>query len=133
MKTILMYIGFLAGIVSISGYVLFLHGWKPFVSLARAQCVGCTKCVTICPGLAIYLQWINRDRGYVTLPYEQLPEPSLGDEALLYDRSGKTIGIGTIVNPTYQARGNPYPLWCVTVEFNNSKIVYDVRAIQIIN
>jgi CHASE2 domain-containing sensor protein len=34
MKTVLMYIGFLAGIVGIAGYYLFLQGWNPVVSLA---------------------------------------------------------------------------------------------------
>ncbi len=95
------------------------------------KCVGCTRCVPICPGLAIFLQWIDGDNGYVTMPYEQLPEPQIGDDVELFDRSGREVGEGKIVNPTYQARGAPNPLWCVTVEFTDSKLVYDVRAIQI--
>lgn len=95
------------------------------------KCVGCTKCVPICPGLAIFLQWIDGDKGYVTMPYELVPEPRIGDEVQLLDRSGRKIGEGKIVNPTYQARGDPNPLWCVTVEFANSKMVYDVRTIRI--
>ena len=95
------------------------------------KCVGCTKCVPICPGLAIFLQWIDGDKGYVTMPYERVPEPQIGDEVLLQDRSGRKIGEGKIVNPTYQAGGDPNPLWCVTVEFTDSTLVYDVRAIRI--
>jgi hypothetical protein len=34
MKTMIMYIGFISFIVSISGYVLFLNGWNPIVSIA---------------------------------------------------------------------------------------------------
>ena len=49
----------------------------------------------------------------------------------LFDRSGREVGQGKIVNPTYQARGAPNPLWCVTVEFTDSRLVYDVRAIRI--
>jgi ferredoxin len=94
------------------------------------RCVGCTKCVPICPGLAIFLQWIDGDRGYVTMPYEQLPEPRIGGDVDLLDRSGREVGEGRIVNPTYQASGDPNPLWCVTVEFTNSKLVYDVRAFR---
>ena len=95
------------------------------------KCVGCTKCVPICPGLAIFLQWIDGDKGYVTMPYERVPEPRIGEEVLLQDRSGRTIGEGKIVNPTYQARGDPNPLWCVSVEFTDSKMVYYVRSIRI--
>jgi ferredoxin len=78
------------------------------------RCVGCTKCVPICP-----------------MPYEQVPEPRIGDLVELFDRSGREVGEGKIVNPTYQARGDPNPLWCVTVEFTDSKLVYDVRAFRI--
>jgi hypothetical protein len=65
------------------------------------------------------------------MPYEQIPQPQIGDDVELFDRSGKEIGEGKIVNPTYQAKGDPNPLWCVTVEFTNFKLVYDVRAILI--
>jgi formate hydrogenlyase subunit 6/NADH:ubiquinone oxidoreductase subunit I len=97
------------------------------------RCVGCTKCVPICPGLAIFLQWIDGNKGYITLPYEFLPEPRVGDKVLLFDRSGRHMGFGRIVFPTYQSKGKSYPLWCVTVEVADSKLVYDVRSIKIIN
>jgi ferredoxin len=96
-------------------------------------CIGCAKCVPVCPGLAIFLQWIDEDFGYVTLPYELLPKPQVGDVAKLFDRSGKEIGEGEIVHPTYEAKGNSNPLWCVTVKFTNTTLVYDVRAIRIIS
>ncbi len=65
------------------------------------------------------------------MPYEQLPKPRIGDIVELFDRSGREVGEGKIVNPTYQARGSPNPLWCVTVVFTDSKLVYDVRSIRI--
>ena len=96
------------------------------------KCVGCTKCVCICPGLAIFLLMIDSNKGYVTLPYEFLPKPKLGDVVELFDRSGKVIERGKIVNPTYQARGKAHPLWCVTVEFRDTEIINEVRAIKIL-
>jgi Fe-S-cluster-containing hydrogenase component 2 len=85
-------------------------------------CVGCIKCVPICPGLAIFVQWIDKDYGYVTLPYEQLPNPQVGDVVILFDREGKEIGKGEIVLPMYEAKGRSNPLWCVTVKFPNSRL-----------
>jgi len=49
----------------------------------------------------------------------------------LFDSSGREVVEGKIVNPPYQVRGEPNPLWCMTVEFTNPKLVYAVRAIQI--
>ena len=34
MKTLIMYIGFISFIIFIAGYVLFLNGWNPVVSVA---------------------------------------------------------------------------------------------------
>ena len=58
-------------------------------------------------------------------------EPQIGDDVELFDSSGREVVEGKIVNPPYQARGEPNPLWCMTVEFTDSKMVYDVRAFQI--
>jgi hypothetical protein len=49
----------------------------------------------------------------------------------LKDRSGKTVGEGKIVNPTYQAKGDAYPRWVVTVEMDDPALSYEVRAIKI--
>lgn len=96
------------------------------------KCSGCTLCVAVCPGLSIFLQNIKDGKGYVTMPYELLPPPKVGMKAQLMDRSGKVVGEGTIVNPTYQAKGDAYPLWVVTVEMNDPELSYEVRAIKIL-
>ncbi len=96
------------------------------------KCSGCTLCVAVCPGLSIFLQQIKDGKGYVTMPYELLPEPKVGAKALLMDRSGKVVGEGTIVNPTYQAKGDAYPRWVVTVEMDDPELSCEVRAIKIL-
>jgi len=96
------------------------------------KCTGCTMCVAVCPGLSIFLQRIADGKGYVTMAYELLPEPKLGDRAQLMDRSGKVVGEGKIVNPTYQAKGDAYPRWVVTVEMDDPELSYEVRAIKIL-
>lgn len=96
------------------------------------KCSGCTMCVAVCPGLSIFLQNIKDGKGYVTMPYELLPTPELGKKAQLLDRSGKAVGVGKIVNPTYQAKGDAYPRWVVTVEMDDPELSYEVRAIKIL-
>jgi len=95
-------------------------------------CTGCTLCVAVCPGLSIFLQRIADGKGYVTMPYELLPEPKLGDRVQLLNRSGKGVGEGRVVRPTYQAKGDAYPLWVVTVEMDDPELSYEVRAIKIL-
>ena len=95
------------------------------------KCTGCTACVVVCPGLSIFLQQIKDGKGYVTLPYELLPSPKAGDKVELIDRSGEVVGEGVIVKPTYQARGDAYPRWVVTVEMDDPALSYEVRSIKI--
>jgi hypothetical protein len=57
----------------------------------------------------------------------------VGDVVKLFDREGKEVGKGEIVLPTYESKGRSNPIWCVTVKFPNSRLVYDVRAIQIVS
>ncbi|MEM4257673.1 MAG: 4Fe-4S binding protein [Candidatus Thermoplasmatota archaeon] len=51
-------------------------------------CTGCTRCVGICPGLAIFVIKIKQGKAYVTLPYEFLPIPKVGDTVRGLDRAG---------------------------------------------
>ena len=62
------------------------------------KCVGCTKCVPICPGLAIFLVNMSLDGGAATvsLPYEYLPLPSVGDTVVTLSREGEVLGEGTV-------------------------------------
>lgn len=96
------------------------------------KCTGCTRCVAVCPGLSIFLQEIKDGKGYVTLPYELLPAPKVGAKVDLFNRAGELVGKGKIVQPTYQAQGDAYPRWVVTVEMDDPELSYEVRAIKIL-
>ena len=61
------------------------------------KCVGCGRCVSVCPGLAIFLVKIEGKNGFVTLPYEMLPIPKVGEVVKVLDREGKVVGKGEIV------------------------------------
>lgn len=56
-------------------------------------CIGCGMCVASCSGQAIFLVEEDVEDGYgeVTLPYEFLPLPQVGDEGIAYGRDGKEV------------------------------------------
>ena len=58
-------------------------------------CVGCEKCVTVCPGLAVTLVDYRKQRGeaIVTIAYEFLRESiEVGDLVTVLDAEGQTLG-----------------------------------------
>lgn len=61
------------------------------------KCTGCKQCVSICPGLAIFVVKIKDDKAFVTLPYEFLPVPKVGDIVKALDREGKPKGNARVV------------------------------------
>ncbi len=58
-----------------------------------AQCIGCGMCVASCSGQAIFLVREDYEPGFstVTLPYEFLPLPEIGDKGYGLDRSGQSV------------------------------------------
>jgi len=56
------------------------------------KCIGCTKCVGICPGLAIFVVKVKDGKALITLPYEFLPVPKVGDNVKALDRTGDVRG-----------------------------------------
>ncbi len=67
------------------------------------RCIGCEKCVTICPGLAITLVDYRKEQPHptVTIPYEFLRESvHPGDVITVLDAAGRCPG---------QRRGDPRP------------------------
>ena len=74
---------------------IFMKG-DPIMDLPvyDGKCIGCGKCVTICPGLAITLVDFRKDAEYptVTLPYEiSNHKIEIGDDILCVDIDGKEL------------------------------------------
>jgi len=61
------------------------------------KCTGCGNCVAVCPGLAIFIVKIKDESALVTLPYEFLPIPKVGEKVVALDREGKSKGIAEVV------------------------------------
>jgi sarcosine oxidase subunit alpha len=63
--------------------------------LYNGRCIGCAKCVLICPGLAITLVDYRRDKEMpiVTIPYEMSHVPlAAGDRVAAVDIDGNPLG-----------------------------------------
>jgi len=74
------------------------------VPLYEGSCIGCGKCVLICPGLAITLVDYRKDRDFpiVTMPYELGNHPlAKGDQVQVVDIGGKTLGSFEVTDLQY--------------------------------
>ncbi len=78
---------------------IFMKG-DPIMDLPvyEGRCIGCGKCVTICPGLAITLVDFRKDIEFptVTLPYEVSNKIETGDNILCVDIDGLELGMFTV-------------------------------------
>ena len=57
------------------------------------DCIGCGMCVASCSGQAIFLvdEEVEPGFGTVTMPYEFLPLPEVGDKGSALGRDGKVV------------------------------------------
>jgi Fe-S-cluster-containing hydrogenase component 2 len=62
------------------------------------RCDGCGVCLSACPGLAIFAVDVSGDgeTGTVSIPYEFLPLPAVGEEVVTLDREGEPVGRGEV-------------------------------------
>lgn len=77
----------------------------PIMGLPRyeGKCIGCGKCVAICPGLAITLVDFRKDASVptVTLPYEVGNMPvAIGDPIQMVDIDGNSLGSFAVTGVT---------------------------------
>jgi Fe-S-cluster-containing hydrogenase component 2 len=89
------------------------------------KCIGCTKCVGICPGLAIFVVKVKGDKAWVTLPYEFVPIPTVGDVVQALDRTGMMRGKAVIKKVVKQGK-----TMVVTIEID-SRLAMDIRNIKV--
>jgi Fe-S-cluster-containing hydrogenase component 2 len=89
------------------------------------KCIGCTKCVGICPGLAIFVVKVKGNTAWVTLPYEFLPVPQIGAIVKALDRTGATRGNALVKKVVKQGK-----TMVITIEIS-SDLAMDIRNIKV--
>jgi len=88
-------------------------------------CIGCGKCVGICPGLAIFMIKVKDGKALITLPYELLPVPAVGDTVEALDREGKVKDDGIVRRVLKKGK-----TMVITVEVHED-LIMDIRNIRV--
>jgi len=89
------------------------------------KCIGCTKCVGVCPGLAIFVIKIKANTAWITLPYEFVTVPKVGDVVQALDRIGKVRGKALVKKVVKYGK-----TMVVTIEVNSS-LAMSIRNIKV--
>lgn len=89
------------------------------------KCIGCRKCVGLCPGLAIFVVKVKDGKGLITLPYEFLPVPKAGDKVKALDREGEIREEGIIRKVVKKDK-----TMIITVEVSED-LAMDIRNIRV--
>ena len=92
------------------------------------KCTGCMACAMTCPGLAIFLLRAEGGRGYVTLPYEFLPTPEVGQQVTALNREGSVLGRSRVMRILSPKRNDGTAL--VTIEVPEEWLL-EARAIRV--
>ena len=98
--------------------------------LEEKRCTGCGICITGCPGLAIFVLNMAHSKKMATLsiPYEMLPVPRMGDIVLGLDRTGKAVcEVKVLRVGSYKKHDRT---WAVTIELPK-ELAMDVRGIKV--
>jgi Fe-S-cluster-containing hydrogenase component 2 len=89
------------------------------------KCTGCGSCIGVCPGLAIFLVKVKDGTAWVTVPYEFLPVPTVGDTVKALDRMGEVVGDAQVKKVKKQGK-----TWIITVEVP-ANLAMTVRNIKV--
>ena len=89
------------------------------------KCIGCRKCVGLCPGLAIFVVKVKDGKSLITLPYEFLPVPKAGDKVKALDREGEIREEGIIRKVVKKDK-----TMIITVEVSED-LAMDIRNIRV--
>lgn len=92
--------------------------------LDAALCTGCGLCVCRCPGLAIMLARLYDGKAELSLPYEFLPLPEVGDAVIALDRTGEPVCQAAVTHVNAAAACDRTPV--VRIMFD-AAYLYDVR------
>jgi len=92
------------------------------------KCTGCMACAMTCPGLAIFLLKSEGNSGYVTLPYEFLPTPEVGQQVTALNREGTVLGMSKVTRILPPKRNDGTAL--VTIEVPVGWLL-EARAIRV--
>ena len=103
------------------------HGTIMDLPHFAGKCIGCAQCVLICPGLAITLVRKTKEPGWaeIILPHEFDHNYQTGDELVLRDCEGNSLGHGIIKNSRFNKKHRTH-LFTLKVRENIAKDVVGI-------
>ena len=71
-------------------------------------CNGCGLCISLCPGLAIFVvdKTYSEELALVKLPFEYVPVPQAGQYATVLNRAGEELGRYEVIRVTSGGKKN---------------------------
>jgi len=93
-------------------------------------CNGCGLCISLCPGLAIFVvdRSYSQKRAIVKLPFEYVPRPSPGQYAAALGRDGGFLGWFEVVRVTSGGKKNMTYTVSLAVPQDLAMDVRNIRA-----
>ena len=93
-------------------------------------CNGCSLCISLCPGLAIFVvdKTYSDDFALVKLPYEYVPVPQAGQSVTGLSRAGEELGCFKVVRVTSGGKKNMTFTISLAVPQELAMEVRDVRV-----
>ena len=88
-------------------------------------CIGCGKCVGVCPGLAIFLIKIKENKALITLQYEFLPIPEVETKVNALNREGYIVGKAIVKKVVKKGK-----TMIITIEAS-ADLAMDIRNIKV--
>ena len=94
-------------------------------------CNGCGLCISMCPGLAIFIvdKTFSEKLAIVKLPYEYVPVPEAGQKVTALSRAGEALGNFEVVRVTSGGRKNKTYTISLAVPQKLAMEVRDVRVV----
>jgi len=85
--------------------------------LDEKKCTGCGICISSCPGLAIFVLNLNytNDLALISLPFEFLPLPKIGEEVIAVDRKGEKVCKGKVVKVLNKPKQDHTPVISISI------------------
>ena len=85
------------GAICASGAIVLKETAPP--RLVGGRCTGCGRCISACPGLAIFVvdMTYSKTEATIAFPYELLPLPEIGTEVNTVNRAGEVVAKGKVV------------------------------------
>jgi len=101
-------------------------------SLDVVKCTGCGLCIAACPGLAIFV--VNRayteSDALISIPYEFLPLPRIGEQVEALDRGGKKTCLTRVIQVRNNKKFDKTPVVSFTVPKEECMKVRHIRLLE---